>query len=523
MKQFFQKRIKEHYQALRLMSPDTLWSIEVPSFNASEPRERLQKVSVIRAVGVVFAEAGTPAQKKAALAWLRELVNDPEEKIRRYAMAALPKMGSGEEEERQLLELAQNAVSERETEFLSKTLERIGGSETLKAKRAARLKPLLLNEQKLHANIARREEKIGVSMEAILPVFPGLRIALDCRHGLERIVVEEFQSSALLRSVFELHAVHDRWIELRAKRAFSLGQLFTLRCFSGIAFLLGNLPPLPRPGAPLDEGAIAHMISSDLSAHILSHFSQGAARYRLEFESRQADAPMVARLAQSVFGRRPALLNDSREAPWEIGIRESVRGVFLELRPRLRPDPRFAYRQGDVPAASHPPLAAALARVAQVGGFEKERIWDPFCGSGLELAECLLFHKDAEVFGTDLSARAVRVARANAGAVVSESGTAERHHFRECDYRQGTDMFEPGSLTLMITNPPLGKRVPVADLEALVKDIFALADRLLAPGGRLVFVNPLRLRPRQQRLRLQLSDMVDVGFAHFHLEKYVAQ
>src|SRR5947207_4079330 len=45
----------------------------------------------------------------------------------------------------------------------------------------------------------------------------------------------------------------------------------------------------------------------------------------------------------------------------------------------------FRSRVADVAAASHPTIAAALARVA--GTAPDEVVWDPFCGSGAELVE----------------------------------------------------------------------------------------------------------------------------------------
>lgn len=522
MKQSSQKRIKEHYQTLRQLSPEALWNIEVPAFNTATPSERIQNVSVVRAVGVVFSESGSPKQKADALQWLGALVHDPEEKVRRYAMAALPKLGSGEQEEKQLLSLAAKTASARETQFLAKTLGRIGGSETLKAGRYISTGPLALDAQRLRANIARRQGADCVSFDALLPVFEGLRVALDCRHGLDQILLDELESNESLHSLFSVQNAHRGGFELVPKRAFSLKQLYSLRCFSQAVFLLGKLPPLAHPGAPLDESALANILSSDLAAHILTHLSEGAVRYRLEFASRRADSAVVERVTQTVFNRRPQLLNDPREAPWEVQIHESARGILVELHPKLRPDPRFAYRKGDVPAASHPPLAAALARVADPGLFRNERIWDPFCGSGLELAECLLLCKNAEIFGTDLSPEAVAVAETNVQAVAEKSETAGPFHFEACDFRAGPDRFRMRDLTLMLTNPPLGKRVPVADLRVLVDEVFRLANQLLRDGGRLVFINPLETRPRGGRLRLTGREKVDVGFAHFHLEKYVA-
>ena len=90
---------KELYQQLRRLPCAQLWQDEVPRFDRAAPRERFERVALVRAVGVVFAESGTAAQQDAARTWLRGLLHDPEEKIRRYAMAALPKIGAGQGEE----------------------------------------------------------------------------------------------------------------------------------------------------------------------------------------------------------------------------------------------------------------------------------------------------------------------------------------------------------------------------------------------------------------------------------------
>ncbi len=87
---------KELYQRLRKLTCEELWQYEIPRFDAASAPERMATVSVIRAVGVVFSETGTAEQQADARRWLAALLDDPQEKIRRYAMQALPKVGGDE-------------------------------------------------------------------------------------------------------------------------------------------------------------------------------------------------------------------------------------------------------------------------------------------------------------------------------------------------------------------------------------------------------------------------------------------
>jgi hypothetical protein len=67
---------------------------------------------------------------------------------------------------------------------------------------------------------------------------------------------------------------------------------------------------------------------------------------------------------------------------------------------------------------------------------------------------------------------------------------------------------------------PLGKRVPVENLRALLGGVFAEAERLLQPGGRLVLINPAGDSFRVPLLKLALRQKVDLGFGHFPLERW---
>jgi 23S rRNA G2445 N2-methylase RlmL len=167
--------------------------------------------------------------------------------------------------------------------------------------------------------------------------------------------------------------------------------------------------------------------------------------------------------------------------------------VIVELRPRLYPDPRLGYRKDDIAAASHPPLAACMARLAKQASPDSEEprqvVWDPFCGSGLELIERSMLGGVRAVHGTDLDPAAIGIARANFKAAGLENVSGM---FTPCDFRDAEKLagIAPGSITLVITNPPLGRRVRVKDMRGLIADLLLAASKALEPGGPAHFHQP---------------------------------
>ncbi len=502
--------LKAHYQRLRVLSCEQLWKTEVPRFEAASPEERRALVSIIRAVGVVFSEAGSDSQKAEAREWMLRLLRDPEEKVRRYAILALPKLASSEVEERALLECLGGSNSAREREALKTALERVGGKATLRTQSEEALAPATL--QRLKANIARRESPTSIRFEdpVSLPMEMGIR--LHCRRGIQEILREEVQSSTILRGRVRVSAVLPEEVCLKARRAFSLAELYSLRTFSAVGMVLGRVA---GAGAEVPVEALAELISAPGCERILRSFTRGPLRYRLELGFKTPRGSVVKALAEGIFERNPRLFNDPRQAPWEIRIQRAGGEYTVELTPKFRPDPRFAYRQGDVPAASHPPIAASLARVAGVR--EGETVWDPFCGSGLELVERCRLGGVSRVFGTDLSSDAIETARANLNAALAEPPEIL---LRGMDFRKYAQVPQLRELSLILTNPPLGRRVPIPNLDQLIEDLFEAASAVLKPGGFLVFVNPGSVRPKGNRLKLVFRQKVDLGCFFCFLEKY---
>ncbi len=190
-------------------------------------------------------------------------------------------------------------------------------------------------------------------------------------------------------------------------------------------------------------------------------------RYRIEWARGGKRRAEAFRCAQAVARERPELKNDPSRRSWEVvvALDERSGAVDVEVSPRL-PDPRFSYRLGDVPAASHPTLAAALVFTA--GNVPGDVVWDPFVGSGTELAERALAGPYAELHGSDVEPEALSVARRNLeaagvpGAVLSLGDAFQ------------AEIASPPGVTLVITNPPMGRRVLRAS------DLGALYDRFLA-------------------------------------------
>jgi len=508
------KTDKELYRELRLLSCEKLWNDEVARFDRSPPEERIKRVAAIRAVGVVFSESGTAKQKAEVRSWLVRLLRDPSEKVRRYAMTALPKLGAGTSEEEALLSLLRTTTIEREKKFLGQALDKIGGAATLNVVAGVR-GFLPQTEQKAKANVARRERPSVIRMDRPLSDFTRLRIHLHCRKGLEEILRDEVKEDTAKHGKFRIVEVHSGLVAVTPVVPFSLADIYTLRCFATVGFFLGHVRS-PNPTESVD--ALASVMTSPLSQSVLAAFTEGSIRYRLEFVSKGHQRGAVRLLANRAYAMCPDILNDPQKAPWSVDLLPIGHGISLELRPKLTPDPRFTYREADIRAASHPPLATCMARLS--GRVNHEIVWDPFCGSGLELIERARLGGVQSIYGTDLSPDAIAISRANFAAA---RVAAVQSKFACCDFRDYAKVegLGPKSVTLVITNPPMGRRIRVPNLRGLFGDLFAVSARVLKPGGRLIFANPLHIEPQDPSLKLKYRKVIDLGGFDCRLEMYL--
>jgi predicted RNA methylase len=391
---------------------------------------------------------------------------DQEPRCRRSAARALGKLGEPRAEAPLLAALVEADPAERRAivDALGKlggdasrdALASLVGSDDDLARRIDNARTLL------ERRASRRGDESKMLLDRATP--HALRLLARCRSGLSGVLRDEAAAT------FRVLEATDTSVEFEHRG--SLGELCALRTALDFAVAL----PLPdEPAEPAER--IARALESPEALGVFQAWCSGRPRVRLEFTGsghQRALAWAVARRL-SAGGK---VLNDPHSASFSAEVHPSARGRLL-LIPKLSPDPRFHYRVSDVSAASHPTVAAALARL---GGLrDDDVVWDPFVGSGLELVERARLGPYARLIGTDIDPKALRAATENTASV-------ERVELVRADSTQHS----PSGVTLILSNPPMGRRVARdGSLRPLLESFVKHAARVLVPGGRWLWLSPL--------------------------------
>jgi hypothetical protein len=454
-------RLVRTFGRLARLGPEGGLSVLLGALTDADPKTR-------RNAAIALGHVPPPADGVEA-ALLRAWHEDPRPEMRRSIAASLGKVGGAD--------------------ALPQLREAAGASDPELARIAARAAMMV---ERTHSRGPAPSATLDGAASPRLPV----EVRATSRAGLEDVMVAELRD---VPAVSGARVVGPGTVAFRL--AGPLNTLFAARTMITFAF--------PLPAATLAEGrsaadALAGIVASPLAQQILSTWTRGRPRYRIAWADGAHRRAATWEAARAIAQAAPDLVNDPRSSTWELSVSTPPGRVEAVLTPRAIDDPRFTWRLGDVPAASHPTVAAALAWVA--GARPDDVVWDPFVGSGGELAERARLGPYAALIGSDLDPRALDVARRNLEAAGARA---------TLEHADAT-VLAPEGVTLIITNPPMGRRASrEAGLSSVLDRFVAHAASVLRPGGRMVWIAPWPDRARaagvSAGLALDWSRTLDMG------------
>lgn len=211
--------------------------------------------------------------------------------------------------------------------------------------------------------------------------------------------------------------------------------------------------------------------SADRAVFAVSASFVGSRNFnRFDVEDRVGER--LARLTGGRYhSRRHGVAPPDERAEWRVVLDGQT--LWVGLRPYAVPLHRRAWRTRTVRGSLHPPVAAAMARLAALA--PGHQALDPFCGAGTLLLEAYAVEPRARYVGSDRDPAAIAAARANAEA------PAERPNI---SWRRGDAAHLTTPADRIITNPPWDLRVHIGDLRPYIRRW----QRSLRPDGLLVAI-----------------------------------
>lgn len=192
----------------------------------------------------------------------------------------------------------------------------------------------------------------------------------------------------------------------------------------------------------------------------------------------------------------------------DLMVRVFVRGTEAVTAAEVAAQPlhRRGYKQESGPGTLHPPMAAALARLADPA--PASTVADPFCGDGTIAIETALSYPAARVLAGDIND--VRLGHAERNAV--RAGVS----LTLCRADAARLPWPDQSIDAVITNPPWNIAVDARGLlRSSLDGFWRQLPRLLAPDGRLCLISDAGLdAPAQlQQMGYQLALATQVRLA----------
>ncbi len=457
-----------------------------------------------RLLGRIPANAPDAAVTEARH-WLVSALADPDPKTRHTAARALGKQKPSDGEERELVERAllaawDAAAADDDRRAIAEALGKVGS-------KAARDRLAHEGTEGIAQTTTRAALMIERSAARQRPgaIETGgaatgpLAVRFHARTGLEKVVCAE------LGEAWRPRVAGPGLVDARLEGP--LARATAIRTALHFGFPLDPVPVRED----LAE-AIVRAITDPRALAIVRTFTRTGGdastpapiRFRLAWTHGGHRRALAWRCAELVSQATKELVNDPTESTWEFVVDDQPGRVSIELVPRGFADERFSYRTATVPASSHPTLAAALVRL--VPPRPDDIVWDPFVGAGAELAERARLGPYKALFGTDTDPAALDAARENlARAGVTNANLVLADALTHA----------PRGVTLIVTNPPMGRRVQRGTHGELLERFVDHAAKVLVPGGFLVWAVPdprkLHARAEQAGLVLENAFTIDMG------------
>lgn len=318
-----------------------------------------------------------------------------------------------------------------------------------------------------------------------------------CVRGLEWILAAEISGSGAASGLNPAGLrLAERQVTFTVSRLSA--QLLALRTaddlFLGVGTVTGvdhtkaALPVLAAGLAQLDlAGSLSALrdvreLPGPLTLDVVASLA-GQRRYN-RYAVEDTAGPVLARSLGGRYMSRSAGAGGAAGWPAD-GTSLTVR-LFLhgaEVGVALRAGPRPLHRRGwkvrTGPGSLHPPVAAALARIARHPG--GGLVADPFCGDGTIPVEVALADPGARVVAADLDRDRLHNASENA----ARAGVAVR--FVRAD--TGSPLLRSGRLDQVITNPPWNRAVGAAGQAAAgLAPFWRRLPAAFGPRGRLAVI-----------------------------------
>lgn len=312
-------------------------------------------------------------------------------------------------------------------------------------------------------------------------------VVTELGHRLVRFAVQHPSAT-----VCDLRTADDVFEELAARS----GIRTTADALVDIGNVVDRIAPDYKPGRSDLFEVVASFIGRrnysrfDIEDHLGSRLRQ---RFGGKFRSRRNGPPGLVTTSYRVH-------------IWDDWI---VLGVRVNARPLHRRD----YRLATVPGALHPPVARAMALIAQVA--DQDRVFDPCCGSGTLLIEASGSAALGSVVGMDINTAHIGAAVHNADRagvpLVGLGGDAARVPLVD------------GCVDLVLSNPPWGNQVAAGGQLALEERPFwdELRRVLSGRGRAAVLVHNAAGQPEWSELGLALDRKLAICIAGSWTTLYV--